>query len=253
MPNQPLTLCEANNVDQLLVRGSRPESYFAATDEASFLWRTDFIKDFLARTLSAKIPILRMHSFLTILCSYHGQIFNASEIARSLMVSDKTVRNYLDILAGSFMIRILQPWTENIQKRQIKTPKIYFRDSGIFNALSSIHSLTALAKTPKIGGLWEGFALEQVINCLQFKPTECYFWSTSNEAELDLLAFKNGKRYGFEFKYTDSPKTTKSIHIALEALKLDHLYIIFPGTTSFPISDKVTACGLERLDERVLR
>lgn len=147
------------------------------------------------------------------------------------------------------MVRVLQPWSENIKKRQIKTPKIYFRDSGIFNALSSIHSITELAKTPKIGPLWEGFALEEIINCLQIKSNHCYFWSTHNEAELDLLVFTNGKRLGFEFKYSDSPKITKSMHIALEDLQLDHLYIIFPGTLSFAMNDKITACGLDALKE----
>jgi predicted AAA+ superfamily ATPase len=145
------------------------------------------------------------------------------------------------------MIRILQPWSENIKKRQVKTPKIYFRDSGIFNALSSIHSITELAKTPKIGPLWEGFALEEVINCLQVRSEDCYFWSTHNEAELDLLIFKNGKRFGFEFKYTDSPNITKSMNVAIEDLKLEQLYVIFPGTLIFPMSQKITACGLDSL------
>jgi predicted AAA+ superfamily ATPase len=165
------------------------------------------------------------------------------------MISDKTVTRYLDILAGTFMIHVLQPWFENIKKRQVKTPKIYFRDSGIFNTLASIRSITELAKTPKIGPLWEGFALEQVISCLQIRSAECYFWSTHNEAELDLLAFKNGKRIGFEFKYTENPKITKSMLTALEDLKLDHLYVIFPGTMSFPLDAKITACGLEALEE----
>jgi predicted AAA+ superfamily ATPase len=189
-----------------------------------------------------------MHRFWMMLCHYHGQLFNASEIATSLMVSDKTVKKYLDILAGTFMIRSLQPWFENIKKRQIKTPKIYFRDSGIFTALSSIHSLTELAKTPKIGPLWEGFALEEVINCLQIRADDCYFWSTHNEAELDLFAFKHGKRLGFECKYTDTPKITKSMNIALQDLKLDHLYVIFPGDRHFPLSQNITACGLNALN-----
>lgn len=145
------------------------------------------------------------------------------------------------------MVRVLQPWFENIKKRQVKTPKIYFRDTGIFNALSSIHSLTELAKTPKIGALWEGFALEQVISCLKLKSNDCYFWSTHNEAELDLLAFKQGKRLGFEFKYTESPKMSKSMTIALNDLNLDHLYLIVPGKSYYPVAPNVTVCGLEEL------
>lgn len=248
----PFTLFEVNNSDALLIRGGFPRSYLAESDEDSFLWREGYISTFLERDLPSlgfDVPARMMHRFWMMLCFYHGQTFNASEIGNSLMLSDKTVTKYLDILAGTFMIRILQPWFENIKKRQTKTPKIYFRDSGIFNTLSSIHSITELAKTPKIGPLWEGFALEEVISCLQIKSNDCYFWSTYNEAELDLFAFKNGKRLGFEFKYSDNPKITKSMNVALEDLKLDHLYVIFPGKMMFPMSDKITACGLDALRE----
>ncbi|HLB94375.1 MAG TPA: ATP-binding protein [Candidatus Babeliales bacterium] len=246
--NQELKASEIS--DKLLIRGGFPKAYLAETEPDSFLWRENYISTFLERDLPSfgfNVPANQMHRFWMMLCFYHGQAFNAHEISHALMLSDKTVTKYLDILAGTFMIRILQPWFENIKKRQVKTPKIYFRDSGIFNTLSAIHSLTELAKTPKIGALWEGFALEQVINGLQIKSGDCYFWATSNEAELDLLIFKNGKRLGFEFKYSDSPKVTKSMQIALTDLKLDHLYIIFPGQISFPISDQITACGLDKL------
>lgn len=246
----PFTLLDVDNVNKLLIRGGFPKSYLSASNEKSFHWREEYISTFLEKDLPSfgfDIPARQMHRFWMMLCFYHGQIFNASEIATSLMVSDKTVTKYLDILAGTFMIRVLQPWFENIKKRQTKTPKIYFRDSGIFNTLSSIHSLTELAKTPKIGPLWEGFALEETINCLQVRSNDCYFWSTHNEAELDLLIFKSGKRIGFEFKYTDSPKITKSMSIALADLKLDHLYVIFPGKFQFPLSEQITAMGLELL------
>ncbi len=193
-----------------------------------------------------------MHRFWMMLAFYHGQIFNAHELAQSLMLSDKTVIKYLDILAGTFMIRILRPWFENIKKRQIKTPKIYFKDSGIYNALSSIRSLKELIKTPKIGPLWEGFALEETINYFQVPFHDCYFWSTHNNAELDLLVFKNGKRIGFEFKYSDNHKITKSMGIALEDLKLEHIYVISPGTHLFPLHEKITACGLDRITELII-
>lgn len=248
----PFTLFDVDNADKLLIRGGFPRSYLAKSDEDSFLWREGYITTFLERDLPSfgfDVPPRLMHRFWMMLCFYHGQIFNASDLASSLMISDKSVTKYLDILAGTFMIRVLQPWFENIKKRQVKTPKIYFRDSGIFNVLSSIRSIGELAKTPKIGPLWEGFALEEIINCLQIRSDDCYFWSTHNEAELDLFVFKNGKRVGFEFKYTDSPKITKSMNIALIDLKLDHLYIIFPGKIQFPIKDNITACGLEVLKD----
>lgn len=248
----PFTLFEAHDSEKLLIRGGYPRSYLAESDEYSFLWRQGYISTFLERDLSNlgfDISAQLMRRFWMMLCFYHGQIFNAHELAKSLMVSDKTVVKYCDILAGTFMIRVLQPWYENIKKRQTKTPKIYFRDSGIFNALSEIHSMTELAKNPKIGSLWEGFALETIINCLQIRSEDCYFWSTHNEAELDLLVFKNGKRYGFEFKYSDSPKITKSMHIALQDLKLDHLYVVYPGNRLFTIQEKITACGFDLLQE----
>lgn len=246
----PFTLFEVMDAEKLLIRGGFPRSYLAETEDDSFLWREGYISTFLERDLpnfGFNAPPKTMRRFWMMLCHYHGQLFNASEIASSLMVSDKTAKKYLDILSGTFMIRALQPWFENIKKRQVKTPKIYFRDSGIFNALSSIRSISELAKNPKIGPLWEGFALEEVINCLQIRSDDCYFWSTHNEAEVDLFAFKHGKRLGFEFKYTDSPKRTKSMNIALEDLKLDHLYVIFPGVEYFPLSDNITACGLNSL------
>lgn len=251
----PFTLLDVSDTDKLMLRGGFPRSYLAELENDSFLWREGYIMTFLERDLPSfgfNISSQLMHRFWMMLCFYHGQIFNAQEIAKSLMLSDKTVTSYLDILAGTFMIRILQPWFENIKKRQVKTPKIYFRDSGIFNTLSSIHSLSDLAKTPKMGSLWEGFALEEVINCLQIKSTDCYFWSTHNDAELDLLVFKNGKRFGFEFKYSDSPKVTKSMNIALNDLKLEHLYVVFPGNLNFSMSEKITAFSLDQIKELLL-
>ncbi len=248
----PFTLLDVNDSEKLMMRGGFPRSYLADSDEDSFLWREGYILTFLERDLASfgfDIMPQAMHRFWMMLCFYHGQTFNAHENAKSLMKSDKKVTKYLDILAGTFMIRVLQPWHESIKKRQVKTPKIYFRDSGIFNTLSSIKSITELAKNPKIGALWEGFALENVINCLQLKAHDCYFWSTHNEAELDLLVFKNGKKIGFEFKYSDTPKITKSMNIALVDLQLDHLYLIFPGQIKFEMSDKITACGLDKLNE----
>jgi hypothetical protein len=248
-------LKDVDDSQKLLIRGGFPRSYLAETDEDSFTWKEGYIITFLQKDLPSfgfDISAPTMHKFWMMLCFYHGQTFNAQDMATSLMISDKTVRRYLDILASTFMIRILNPWFENIKKRQTKTPKIYFKDSGIFNTLSSIKSITELAKNPKVGPLWEGFALEQIIYYFDIKDTECFFWSTHNQAELDLLIFKNGKRIGFEFKYSDSPKTTKSMHIAKEDLKLDHLYIIFPGDRYFPVEENITACGLDAIKKIML-
>ncbi len=238
--------------NQLLVRGGFPRSYLAQSQEDSFVWRKEYIDTFLERDLPSlgfSVAPEMMYRFWMMLCFYHAQVCNTKEIAKSLMVSDKMVNHYLDILVGTFMVRVLQPWHENIKKRQIKAPKIYIKDSGVFNYLLSIHSMQELVISPKVGPLWEGFALEQVINCFQIPQRDCYFWSTHNDAELDLLVFLNGKKIGFEFKFGDGPKLTKSMHIAVQDLQLDALYVIYPGNMKFVMQDKITACGLQMIGD----
>lgn len=249
----PFSLCEVGERQKLLLRGGFPRSFLAENDQDSFTWLKNYINTFLERDLRMlgfeNISPLGMYKFWMMLCFYHGQLANNSEISKSLMISRQMATRYLDILAGTFMIRVLQPWFENIKKRQVRTPKIYFRDSGIYNSLMSINSLDEMIRNPKVGALWEGFALEQVINCFQIRNEEAYFWATQNEAELDLFILKNGKRIGFEFKYADAPKITKSMHIAIEDLKLEHLYVIYPGSLKFPMYEKITACGLDSLSK----
>jgi predicted AAA+ superfamily ATPase len=244
----PFSLDEAKNTDLLWLRGGFPRAFLAANNEESFLWRQSYITTFLERDiphLGFQIPPQQIRRFWLMLVHYHGQIFNASELGKSLGISDHTVRRYLDILAGTFMVRILAPWFENLEKRQVKSPKIYFRDSGILHALLGIQNEGELDVYPKLGSFWEGFALEEVIRQIHAMPEECYFWATQSGAELDLLIVKNGKRMGFEFKYTDAPKVTSSMKIACNDLKLDHLYVIFPGKQSFPLTEQITACGLD--------
>ena len=246
----PFELTETNEIHKLWLRGGFPLSYLADNDELSFLWRQNYIKTFLERdipSLGFSIPTAQLRKFWLMLCHYHGGIFNASELGNSLGVSYHTAKHYLDILEGTFMIRVLQPWYENLKKRQVKTPKIYFRDSGVYHTLLGLNNNEAIATHPKIGSSWEGFALEQIIRYYNADSEECYFWSSHNVAEIDLLIVKNGKRLGFEFKYTDTPKITKSMKISLEDLKLDKINVIFPGNLSFKLSDKIEAIGLEFL------
>jgi len=248
----PLVLSESQSldIDNLWVRGGFPLSYLADNDELSFLWRQNYVKTFLERDvprLGFSIPTMQLRRFWMILCHYHGGIFNASELGKSLGVSHHTAKNYLDILEGTFMVRVLQPWHENLKKRQVKTPKIYFRDSGIYHVLLGLNSYESMAISPKIGSSWEGFALEQVINHYNAESEECYFWSTHGVAEIDLVIIKDGKRVGFEFKYSSTPKITKSIEIALNDLKLDQVKIIFPGDKTYKLSEKIEAIGLKLL------
>lgn len=197
--------------------------------------------------LGFNIPPVLMKRVWMMFAHYHGNILNASEIGKSLDITHHTVRKYLDTLAGTFMVRTLQPWFENISKRQVKSPKIYIRDTGILHALLAIQTYEELQVYPKLGASWEGFALEEMIKYYHMQSDECYFWSTQSGAELDFFIIKDGKRFGFEFKYTDHPKITKSMYIAMEDLKLDHLYLVFPHEATFPLAENITALGLKSI------
>jgi predicted AAA+ superfamily ATPase len=250
----PFILSEVSDINNLWLRGGFPLSYLANNEELSFLWRQNYVKTFLERdipNLGFSIPAMQLRKFWVMICHYHGGIFNASELGNSLGISYHTAKNYLDILEGTFMIRVLRPWYENLKKRQVKTPKIYFRDSGIYHTLLGLNNYESVMTSPKIGASWEGFALEQVIRYYDAEPEECYFWSSHSIAEIDLLIFKNGKRIGFEFKYTDSPKITSSMKISLEDLELDQIKVIFPGNISFKMSDKIEAIGFQTLAEKI--
>ena len=248
----PFSLGETGAARQrrLWLRGGFPSSYLADSDRSSAAWRKAYIKSFLERDIPAlgiRIPPLSLRRFWLMLAHYHGQIFNSSEIGKSLGIDGHTVRRYLDILSGTFMIRQLAPWVENLAKRQVKSPKIYFRDSGIFHALLGVSAEADLLRHPKLGASWEGFALEEIIRFHGAEPEESYFWGTHNQAELDLMIMKGGKRIGYEVKYSSRPGVTRSMRIAREDLKLDALRVVFPGTKRFLLSEGVEAIGLQAL------
>jgi predicted AAA+ superfamily ATPase len=235
-------------LETLWTRGGFPLSYLADSDEQSNFWRKNFSRDFLERDLRLlgfQILPQAMGRFWKMMAHYHGQNLNATELARSLGVSAPTVRHYLDILSGSFMLRQLQPWFENIKKRQVKSPKIYFRDTGLLHYQLGISSYHELLSHPKIGASWEGFAIEQAIRFYQ--PDEQYFWSTLSDADLDLLLFKDGQRIGLECKLTDAPKMTKSMRTAMETLNLNHLKVIHTGSKSYDLDENVQAVPLTHL------
>lgn len=248
----PFEISEVSDISKLWLRGGFPLSYLANNENLSSLWRQNYVKTFLERdipSLGFSVPVTELRKFWMMICHYHANIFNTLELSNSLGVSSHTAKRYLNILEGTFMIRVLQPWYENLKKRQVKTPKIYFRDSGIYHTLLGLNNYDSVILNPKVGASWEGFALEQVINHYNADSEECYFWSSHNTAEIDLLILKNGKRLGFEFKYSSSPKITKSMRIALEDLRLDNLKIIFPGKISFKLSENIDAVGLESLSK----
>jgi len=234
----------------LWLRGGFPRSYLAKSNTDSLAWREGFIRTFLERDipqLGITIPSPAMRRFWTMLAQYHGQTWNAQELSRSMGLSDKTVRSYLDILAGTFMVRQFQPWYENIGKRQVKAPKIYLRDSGILHGLLNLPDFNNLTAYPRVGASWEGFVLEQVLSTI--KTPEAYFWSTYTGAEIDLLFMHQGRRYAIEAKYNEAPKITKSMHIALNDLNLKHLWIVYPGEQSYPVDKKITVWPLRKVAE----
>lgn len=240
----------AENWQRLWLRGGFPRAYLADSEEDSLAWREGFIRTFLERDipqLGITVPAAALRRFWTMLAHYHGQVWNGSELARSMGLSDKTVRRYLDILTGTFVIRQLQPWHENIGKRQVKAPKIYLRDSGLLHSLLSLPDWHGLIGHPRLGASWEGFVVEQILRLVA--PTEAYFWSTHGGAEVDLFFVHRGRRIGIEIKFSEAPKVGRSPHTAIENLKLDHLWVIYPGQQAYPVDDKITVWPLQALAE----
>jgi len=230
------------------LRGSFPLSLLAKSDKDSWRWRDSFIKTFLERDIpqmGIQTPSATLRRFWTMLAHYHGQILNASELGRSLGINQTTVSHYVDLLEGVFMIRALQPWHENLKKRQVKRPKIYFRDSGVFHSLAGIRNTLSLLEHPKLGASWEGYAMEEILKAQQ--PDEAYFWATHSGAELDLLMFRDGKRYGVEFERRDAPRLTPSMKIALEDLSLERLTVVYPGDKSYALAESIHVEPLEAL------
>lgn len=243
----PFAYPEVKELSQLWLRGGFPRAYLAPTNASSWLWRKNYIQTFLERDIPSfgiNIAPTMLRRFWLMLAHYHGCTFNAAEIAHAMNISQPTAQHYVDILSGVFMIRQLTPWLVNIKKRQVKAPKIYFRDCGILHFLLGIETWKQLQNHPKLGLSWEGFALEEIIRLHQAAPEECFFWATHGGTELDLLIVQKGKRLGFEFKYSDQPRSTKSMQIALEDLQLDSLTVIFPAEGKFSITEKIQAVGL---------
>jgi len=221
-------------------RGGAPLSYLAADEPRSVEWREQFVRLFLERDLpllGINVAPATMRRFWAMLAHYHGQVWSAADPARSLGVNETTVRRYLDWLTQTYMVRQLPPWHENLGKRQVKAPKIYFRDSGLLHVLLGIRDEQGLLTHPRSGASWEGFVLEQVLRIAQ--PHEAYFWATHAGAELDLLTIKYGRRIGFEFKRTDAPSLTPSMRIAMRDLKLDRLLVLYPGSRRYALADGI--------------
>jgi predicted AAA+ superfamily ATPase len=233
-------------------RGGFPRSFLAGSDLASMQWRRQFIRTFLEReipNLGLRLPAATLRRFWMMLAHYHAQVWNASELARAFAVAHTTVRHYLDVLTATFMVRQLQPWHENIGKRQVRAPKVYVRDSGLLHALLGLATQRQIESHPKVGASWEGFALDVVTSQLRAEPEECYFWATHSGAELDLLVMRGRQRLGFEFKRTTTPAVTRSMRVAVDDLRLTRLFVVHAGTRSFPLAPGIQALALSRVLE----
>lgn len=231
--------------DRHWLRGGFPLSYTARSESDSLTWRRQFLQTFLERDLpqlGIQAPAEALRRFWNMLAHYHAQIWNGAELARALAVGEATVRRYLDLFSGVFMVRQLQPWFENLGKRQVKAPKVFVRDSGLLHTLLGVGHRRDLELHPKVGASWEGYAVEEVLKAL--RPDEAYFWATHQGAELDLLLFQRGRRIGVECKRVDAPKITPSMRIALEDLKLDRLIVVYPGDRAYRLADRIEVIPL---------
>ena len=229
-------------------RGGFPPAYLARSEADSVRWRRQFLRTFLERDLpqlGVRIAASTLLRFWTMLAHYHGNVWNAAEPARSLGVSQPAVRHYLDLLTSLFMVRCLPPWHENLLKRQVRAPKVYVRDTGLLHHLLGIATERDLIGHPKLGSSWEGYVIEEVLKLTE--PGEAYFWATHTGAELDLLLLKDGRRYGVEVKRLDAPRLTPSMRIALADLQLDHLTVIYPGSRTYPLAERVRVVPLAAL------
>ena len=239
-----------DRLQDLWLRGRFPRSFLAASDAESSEWRRDFVATFLERDLpqlTSTLPPATLRRFWTMLAHVHGQNWNASDFARSFGVSDITVRRYLDQLTSTFMVQPLQPWHENLRKRQVKAPRIFLADSGLLHTLLNLEDLEDVLSHPKAGASWEGFALAVVTARLGARRDEIYFWATHAGAEIDLVVVRGRRRLGFEFKRTVAPRVTRSMRIALADLRLDRIDVVHAGDESFPLAEDVRALGLGRV------
>ena len=250
VPGLGLTEVGVEHVEQLWWRGGYPRAYLAGSDAEARQWQEDLERTVMERDLTVvapQLPAAAMRRFWSMVAHYHGQTWNSSEIGRSLDLTDKVARQYLDAFTAMYLVRQLPPWFQNVGKRQVKAPKVYLRDSGVLHGLLHLESRRRLEEHPKVGASWEGFALEAVISRLGARPEECFFWATYSGAEIDLLIVRGRHRIGVEFKRTTAPAVTRSMHSAAESLRLDRMYLVHAGSQSFELARGITAIAFTRL------
>ncbi len=247
-----LSLTEVDHSDKLFYRGGYPSSFLSTSEANSFQWRKSYLQSYIERDLrdlGIDLNSQTLRRFLEMCAGYHGQIFNASELGKSIGLSHTTVRKYLDILKSTFLVRELKPWSESILQRQVKQPKIYIKDVGLLYVLLGIQNKNELLRNPRLGSFWEGFALDELIKCLSLENDAVYFWALHQVGEMDLFTKYKNKRLGFEFKYTDKPRFTKSMQISQKNLNLDFIFYIYPGDKISEIQKNVFAVPLNQIQK----
>lgn len=253
LPGFDLAETGVEQLDTLWRRGGLPRSLLATNDAASLRWRREYIRAYLERDIPAlgfRLAPATLRRFWNMLAHYSGQLWNGAELARAFGVSEPTVRHYLDILVATCMVRVLPPWFENVGKRQVKAPKIYFADSGLLHALLDVgQGQEALLSHPRVGASWEGYVLHQIVSALDADWRDCHHWRLHTGAELDLLVTRGARRLGFEIKRTDAPKITPSMRSALEVLRLEQLYVVHAGAAAWPMGERIAAVPLGGLFE----
>lgn len=241
-------------LDRLWLRGGFPRSFLAPGEAESVEWRRSFLQTFLERDLpqlGVRTPTETLRRFWTMVAHYHAQTWNGAEIARAFGIGESSVRRYLDLLTSALVLRQLPPWHANLAKRQVKAPKVFVEDSGLLHALLGIESGEDLAGHPKVGASWEGFLVKEIVERLNARPEECFFWATHTGAELDLLIISGRRRFGFEIKRTAAPKLTRSMATVLEDLDLERLDVVHAGRATFPLAEKVRAVAANDLLDQI--
>jgi predicted AAA+ superfamily ATPase len=254
LPGLSLDEVGSKSLGRLWLRGGFPRSYTARSIGTSVQWRNDFVRTFLERDvpqLGITIPAVTLDRFWSMLSHYHGQLWNGSELARAFGVSHHVVRRYLEALEATFMVRTLKPWMANLSKRQVRSPRIYLRDSGILHHFLNTPSLRDLERHPKVGASWEGFIIEVLLQHLRVDGRHSYFWRTHQGAEIDLIVQSGGKLRGFEIKRTVSPSVTPSMRIAINDLGLDRIDVIHAGAETFALAPKIMAVAAHELMEEL--
>lgn len=250
LPGFSVAEVPAGQMPRLWLRGGFPRSFTMRSHADSYRWRVDFVRTFLERDvpqLGVGVPSATLDRFWSMLAHYHAQVWNGAELGRAFGVSHHAVRRYLDALEATFMVRSLQPWSVNLKKRQVKSPKIYVRDSGLLHRLLNVATFEELERHPKVGASWEGFVVENLIHLLGVDGRECFFWATHQGAEIDLIVQVGGRLHGFEVKRTVAPRVTRSMHSALEDLSLDRVDVVHAGSETFPLGQRIRAVAASRI------